>query len=190
MKKLELVRLINDKQYLKHNLQKDMRGIVVSCEKNEKVLTLFFNPHNMGEYVVVEINSQDIIVEKEKLPKDMQIEILQNLDSVMKKASDILKPIPIKEYDLVELIVEDDNYSKFGVHKGDRGCVIQDYAVQNYIEVDFSGIDENGNFYGDCISVKIEDLKIINWVIKQFKLRPKLFNLFQKKQKIAKFLIF
>ena len=34
-------------------------------------------------------------------------------------------------------------------------------AVQNYIEVDFSGIDENGNFYGDCISVKIDDLKVI-----------------------------
>ena len=71
MKKLDLVKLINDKQYLKHNLQKDMRGIVVGCEKNGKVLTLFFNPHNIGEYVVVEINSQDIIVEKEKLPKDM-----------------------------------------------------------------------------------------------------------------------
>ena len=34
-------------------------------------------------------------------------------------------------------------------------------AVQNYIEVDFSGIDENGIFYGDCISVKIDDLKVI-----------------------------
>jgi len=27
--------------------------------------------------------------------------------------------------------------------------------------VDFSGIDENGNFYGDCISVKIDDLKVV-----------------------------
>ena len=34
-------------------------------------------------------------------------------------------------------------------------------AVQNYIEVDFSGIDKKGNFYGNCISVKIEDLKVI-----------------------------
>ena len=87
---------------------------------------------------------------------------MQNLDSVMKKASDILKPISIKEYDLVELIVEDEKYSKFGVHKGDIGCVMDNNAVQNYIEVDFSGIDENGNFYGDCISVKIEDLRVVD----------------------------
>ena len=64
---------------------------------------------------------------------------------------------------MVELIVEDEKYSKHGVHKGMCGCVMQDYAVQNYIEVDFSGIDENGNFYGDCISVKIDDLKVVEW---------------------------
>ena len=34
-------------------------------------------------------------------------------------------------------------------------------AIQNYIEVDFSGIDKDGNYYGDCISVKINDLKVI-----------------------------
>lgn len=34
-------------------------------------------------------------------------------------------------------------------------------AVQNYIEVDFSGIDKDGKYYGDCISVKIDDLKVI-----------------------------
>ena len=61
----------------------------------------------------------------------------------------------------LKLISEDEKYSKHGVHKGMCGCVMQDYAVQNYIEVDFSGIDENGNFYGDCISVKIDDLKVV-----------------------------
>lgn len=39
---------------------------------------------------------------------------------------------------------------------------MDDNAVQDYIEVDFSRIDDKGNFYGDCISVKIEDLKVIN----------------------------
>ncbi len=65
-----------------------------------------------------------------------------------------------KEYDLVELIVEDERYAKEGIHKGDKGCVMDDNAVQGYILVDFSGIDENGQYYGDCISVKIEDLKL------------------------------
>lgn len=67
----------------------------------------------------------------------------------------------IRAYDIVELIVEDDKYSKFGIHKGDRGCVMDDNAIENYIEVDFSGIDNDGDFYGECISVKTDDLKVV-----------------------------
>ena len=161
MNKLDLVRLINEKPYLKYNLQNDMRGIVVDCGTNGKTSTMFFNPRNLGEYVVVNINNLDLVIEKEKLPTNIQTEILQKLDSVISKASDTLNPVAINEYDMVELIVEDDKYSKFGIHKGDRGCVMDNNAVQNCIEVDFSGIDENGNFYGDCISVKIDDLKVV-----------------------------
>lgn len=161
MNKLDLVRLINEKPYLKYNLQKEMRGIVVDCGTNGKTSTMFFNPRNLGEYVVVNTNNHDLALEKEKLPTNIQTEILQKLDSVLSKASDTLNPVAINEYDMVELIVEDDKYSKFGIHKGDRGCVMDNNAVQNYIEVNFSGIDENGNFYGDCISVKIDDLKVI-----------------------------
>lgn len=38
---------------------------------------------------------------------------------------------------------------------------MEDYAVQNYVLVDFSGIDKQGEYYGDCISVKIDDLKVV-----------------------------
>lgn len=62
---------------------------------------------------------------------------------------------------MVELLVENAKYAKYGIHKGDKGCVMDDNAVQNYVEVDFSGIDKNGNFYGDCISVNVDDLKVI-----------------------------
>ena len=55
---------------------------------------------------------------------------------------------------MVELLAEEDRYTKFDVHKGEK-------AVQNYIEVDFSNIDENGDFYGVCIFAKIDDLKVI-----------------------------
>lgn len=87
--------------------------------------------------------------------------MLSRLDDIIAKAKKVIEPIKIKEYDMVELIVEEDRYAKFGIHKGDRGCVMDNNAVQDYIEVDFSGIDKNGKFYGDCISVKIDDLKVI-----------------------------
>ena len=160
MKKLDLVKLINEKPYLENNLQKDMHGIVIS-ENSNTVAVLFFNPQNIGNYAIVNVNIHDIIIDNEKLPDKMQRELLLNFDKILEKAKSYLEPIIIKEYDIVELLVEEDRYSKFGVHKGARGCVMDNKAVQNYIEVDFSGIDENGNFYGDCISVKIDDLKVI-----------------------------
>ena len=160
MKKLDLVKLVNEKPYMKNNLQKDMHGIVVSEDFNE-IVVLFFNPQNIGDYAVVNIRTEDIVVEKEKLPNDMQKELLSKLDQILSKAKNYIEPITINNYDMVELLVEEDKYTKFGIHKGDRGCVMDNKAVQNYIEVDFSGVDKDGNFYGDSISVKIVDLKVI-----------------------------
>lgn len=160
MKKLDLVKLINEKPYVENNLQKDMHGFVIS-ENENTVAVLFFNPQNIGSYAIVNVSVRDLIIDNEKLPDNMQRELLLNLDNILENAKNYLEPITIKEYDMVELLVEEDRYAKFGVHKGDRGCVMNDKAVQNCIEVDFSGIDENGKFYGDCISVEIDDLKVI-----------------------------
>lgn len=160
MKKLELVKLINEKPYVQNNLQKDIHGIVVG-ESFNKISVLFFNPRNIGSFAVVNVDAKDVSLGKEKLPVEIQKEILANLDSVLSKAKDYLEPMQIKEYDMVELLVEDAKYSKLGIHKGDRGCVMEAKAVQNYIEVDFSGINSEGEIYGDCISVKIEDLKVM-----------------------------
>lgn len=160
MKKLDLVKLINEKPYIENNLQKDMHGIVIS-ENANTIAVLFFNPQNMRNYAIVNVCARDLIIDKEKLPDSIQQELLLNLDKILEKAKSYLEPIIIKEYDMVELLAEEDRYSKYGIHKGDRGCVMDNKAVQDYIEVDFSGIDENGNFYGDCISVKIDDLKVI-----------------------------
>lgn len=160
MKKLDLVKLINERPYIENGLQKDMHGIVIS-ENVVVVDVLFFNPQNIGNYEIVNVSVRDLIIDKEKLPNEIKQEILLNLDNILEKAKSNLEPIEINNYDMVELLVEEDKYTKFGIHKGYRGCVMDNKAVQNYIEVDFSGIDEKGNFYGNCISVKINDLKVI-----------------------------
>lgn len=160
MKKLDLVKLINEKPYKENNLKKDIHGIVIS-ENLDKIDVLFFNPQNVGDYAIVNVSACDLSIDKEKLPNEVQKEIFLNLNKILKKSKSKLEPVKINNYDMVELLVEEDRYAKFGIHKGDRGCVMDNYAVQNYIEVDFSGIDENGNYYGDCISVKIDDLKVI-----------------------------
>ena len=71
----------------------------------------------------------------------------------------------INDYDIVELSVEKERYTQDGIHKGAIGCVMDSNAVDDYILVDFSWVDENGNYFGDCISVKIDELKVIdNWI--------------------------
>lgn len=160
MKKSDLVVLKNDKPYIESNLKKGMHGIVVSS--NGRISdVLFFNPENRGDYLIAKINANDVDVEKERLPYDLAEELNEKLKNSEIKSKNHFKTLKIKAYDMVELTVEDAKYSKYGIHKGDRGCVMDDYAVKNYIEVDFSGIDKNGNYYGNCISVKVEDLKVV-----------------------------
>ena len=131
-----------------------MRGIVIKTNYDNAEV-LFFNPHNVGDYAIVNIRKEDLESEKEKLPAELEKELLSASDDINSKAKDVLVPIAINEYDMVELLVEEERYAGFGAHKGDVGRVMDNNAVQNYIEVDFSGID------GDCISVNINDLKVI-----------------------------
>ncbi len=159
MKKSDLVKLKND-NYKSHNLTKDMHGIVINANYDNADV-LFFNPHNVGDYAIVNIKNTDLEPEKEKLPAELEKELLSESDSLKSRVKSVLVPIAINEYDMVELLVEKERYAKFGVHKGDVGCVMDNNAVQNYIEVDFSRIDKNGNYCGDCISVNINDLKVI-----------------------------
>ncbi len=160
MKKLDLVKLKNDRPYKSHNLIKNMHGVVVDVNFDNADV-LFFNPHNVGDYAIVNVKTMDLDSDKEKLPVEFKNELLSKLETLKLKANNILEPIAINEYDMVELLVEEERYTKFGIHKGDKGCVMDNNAVQSYIEVDFSGIDKDGNYYGDCISVKIDDLKVI-----------------------------
>ena len=159
MKKSDLVKLKND-NYKSHNLTKDMYGIVIETNYDNADV-LFFNPHNVGDYAIVNIKNKDLEPDKEKLPTELEKELSSASNALKSGAKNVLVPIAINEYDMVELLVEEERYARFGVHKGDVGCVMDNNAVQNYIEVDFSGIDKDGNYYGDCISVKISDLKVI-----------------------------
>lgn len=160
MKKFDLVLLKNENPYKQYNLEKNMHGIVLE-NYFDTLIVLFFNPKNQGDYITATISVSDVMVCNEKIPEKMINELSSNLDIIKSKSKEKFEPLRIKAYDMVELLVEDIKYTKYGIHKGDRGCVMEDNAVQNYVEVDFSGMDENGEFYGDCISVKIDDLKVI-----------------------------
>ena len=160
MKIYDFVELISSLDYLKEKgIHKGSKGTIIEL-KNNNAFVVFFNEKNMGDYAVNKVGTRFL-----KSIGEFPEEHLDKLNAFIKDLdydkNTHFTDIEIKEYDLVELLVEDEKYSKFGVHKGNRGCVISNCAIQNKVEVDFSWVDKEGNFNGDCIVVNIKDLKVI-----------------------------
>lgn len=160
MKKYDLVRLVNEKPYENYDLIKNMRGIVV--DENE-FNVMFFNPKDVGDYAIVKLNEYDVEKEKETLPENLinELDLKIKINALKAKNKTFFKDIKVNAYDKVELIRDSARYADYGIYRGDTGCVMENYAVNGFILVDFSGVDKNGNYYGDCISVKIDDLKVL-----------------------------
>lgn len=159
MNEFDLVKLINMKEiYKKYNLHLNVKGFVKEeYDKSSKIF--FINEFNEGDYAFVEIFNEDLKLTKEQPPKQF-VEFLQtNMQNFPLKEKGF-KPRTFKAYQQVELMVEDKKYAKFGVHKGDVGTIMEDVAVQDSLLVDFGRLDENNNYLGDCISVKIGDIKL------------------------------
>ena len=160
MKKFDFVELINFNSYYEnYNLYLEAKGFVIEVN-GDSIKVLFFNEFNEGDYAYVEVFKNDIKLVDEQPPNQLIEIIKNNLQNFTLKLKGF-KPIIFKVYDQVELLVDDGKYSKYGVHKGDIGTIMEDVAVQDYILVDFGRLDENNNYYGDCISVNLKDIKII-----------------------------
>ncbi len=163
MNKFDFVELINLKdRYNLQNLYLNAKGFVIeNCDNSSKVL--FFNEFNEGDYAFLEIVNEDLKPTREQPPKQFVDFIKSNMERFTLREKGF-KPRKFEAYERVELLVEDERYTKFGIRKGDIGTIMEDVAVQNCMLVDFGRIDEKNNFYGDCISVKIEHLKHVKWI--------------------------
>lgn len=149
-----------DEKYKKIGLNETTLGLMLE-EKNTEVLVMFFNSQNQGDYLTLLINKKELELTDMELPQkiceELEEYILKNVDEIAKKTT--FKKVPFEECDFVELTVEKDEYSKYGVHKGDRGIVASNKAAKNTILVEFN--NETDKFDG-FISVEIEDIKKIN----------------------------
>ena len=157
MKKYDLIKLNNSIKYKEFLSDDNIYGIIMSVHE-DSCKVLFMNKNILGDATIFSIDKSDIEIQNEKLPASIKLEIENNIN--LEKL--INKPLQFQEfknYNHVELTVEDEKYAKYGIHKGDTGIVSQDSVINNTILVDFSGIDENGNFYGDTIPVNIKHIK-------------------------------
>ena len=156
--KYEIVKLKNLKEeYVKLGLSKDSLGLLLN-EKNSQCLIMFFNNVNQGDYLMLVMSETDLIITDMVLPNNLCSEledyIENNADKIASKTN--FEELPFNECDYVELIVEKEKYSKYGLRKGDRGIIASNKATKNKILVDFS--NETEDFDG-FISVDFEDVK-------------------------------
>lgn len=160
--KNKLVKLVVLKDiYKEKNLKLNNHGMVLDS-KFDNLTVMFFNENNIGEYIIVDVDIKDIKVLDFNIPKEFEYKIEDYLKSHSLKGKEKLTDIHFNDCDWVELIVEDKKYTKYNIHKGERGAITNGGIIfNNEVLVDFTGIDENGNLYGDVISVNIKDLKVI-----------------------------
>ena len=160
MKKYDLISLKNESPYKKYGIEKNLHGIIIDILQNH-IQVLFFNPRNNDEITLLYVNKSDIYLDKEMLPENIKIELEKNIDKLKTKENSIFTTPKFKLFDKVELIVDKEKYSKFGLHNGDIGFVIDDVIISGNIEIDFPDLDENNEFYGETFSINIDDLKIV-----------------------------
>lgn len=156
--KYKIVKIKNLKEeYKKVGLSKASLGLLLN-EKSTQCLIMFFNNVNQGDYLVLVVNRSDLDITDMILPNNLCSEleeyIQSNADKIASKTN--FEEIPFKECDYVELIVEKEKYSKYGLRKGDRGIIASNRATKNKILVDFG--KETEDFDG-FVSVDFEDVK-------------------------------
>lgn len=161
MKKYDIVK-IKDNYENFNNLEVNNIGIVLKSNNNNKSTILFLNPKITGDYLVLDVDNSFLEQQKENLPP----QIIKTIDGLISNNKISLKKQQFKnmkfeEYDIVRLTVEKEKYAKHGIHKGETGIVAENYMIKNDILVDFSGIDEKGNYYGDCVTVNVDDLELV-----------------------------
>lgn len=156
--KYKIVKIKNLKEeYEQLGLSKDSLGLLLN-EKNSQCLIIFFNNVNQGDYLVHVMSETDLIITDMVLPSNLCAELEEHIENNADKISNKtnFKAIPFNECDEVELIVEKEKYSIYGLNKGDRGIVATNNATKGKILVDFG--NAKGDFDG-FVSVNLEDIK-------------------------------
>ena len=146
--KNKIVKLINLKEdYKQHNLHLDAIGLVVK-QKSNIVTVMFFNFKNSGEYATVDVDVKDVKLLDFELPDNIKQKLDEYINTHYIYEKNQFTTISFEECDIVELLVEDKKYTKYGIHQGETGVIADDGSmVNNKVLVDFTGVDENKQFY-------------------------------------------
>lgn len=146
------------------SIHKGYNGVIAKIDGDEYTVC-FYNPHNFGEHAYAKTNKKYLTYvtrADERIIREME-EFFQNenLENYTK-----LTECDVKEYDIIEVIVEKPKYANKGVHKGMIGVVFETYAVHNSWRIIF---DAAGDSKDKIVQININrnDFKIIGSTLLQ-----------------------
>lgn len=159
MKVYDDIRLIEEVEELaKRGIHKGYHGLIVGMD-NEICTVCFFNPYNFGESIYAKVNQRFLKFSSRSEERIIQ-EMEEHFPNVKMDFNKCFTECDVKEYDVVQLIVEKPQYAIEGVHKGAYGCVQFPYAIDGRWCILFSNVGENNNEEVE-LNVNREDFKII-----------------------------
>ena len=122
MKVLEDVKLNEELEELsQRGIHKGYEGTIAKI--NGDIYTVwFFNPNNRGEFAFVEVNKKYLIPDKIVYPERLLLEMEEFFANVKMEQYTHLTECDVKEYDKVELLVENRNMHLRACIKERRGA--------------------------------------------------------------------
>lgn len=140
----------------KKGIHKGCTGTILEIVA-DTCFVVFLNDLNHGDYACQSVNKKYLDFIQETTPQ--MVKGLEEFKATRDLTKDSFKPQKFLEYDLVELAVEKEKYAKEGVHKGDRGAVMEPYCINSRYYVIFTE-EGTGQDIAD-ISVDEDDLILI-----------------------------
>ena len=142
----------------KRGIHKGYDGVIVKME-GDIYTVCFYNSYNFGESAYAKVHKKYLkfaMRDNERIIQEME----EHFSNVKMDFNKCLTECDVKEYDVVQLIVEKPQYAMEGVHKGAYGCVQFPYAIDGKWCILFSNVGEN-NAHDEEVSVLREDFIII-----------------------------
>lgn len=133
----------------KKGIHKDYDGVIVKMD-GDVYTVCFYNSYNHGESAYAKVHKRHLAFtmrDSDHIIREME-GFFPNVD--MEKHTRLTE-CDVKEYDVVELLVEKDEYAIEGVHKGTYGTVLFPYAIENKWDILFFNVGDDQHEVELCV---------------------------------------
>lgn len=133
-------------------------GDVIEVFDN-KCKVIFYAPRIYGDYVIA-IVDEDALSYKSHMDERLIEGFKKFVETIDESKHTCFLNDDVHEYDVVQLMVEKEEYAKHGVHRGMTGTVMMDVSYYNKWYVIFESTDGSGEDIAD-LDVHRDDFKVI-----------------------------